>query len=229
MDVSQVTLHNKAAVIAKLQFVYYDDKGEKFHLDGSHGITVGTSVTLDPGQFGVPTGAEFSVYAFVVWGADKTGTEVFHYVPGSPTTVSYTLRGTTLSNTLTLDEADAPSVAQDLGADLGTIGQFRLHQKAAVVAKLQCKFRVAGQDEWTHCDGTGDVPVGQTRELDPSAANPPVPDGAEVSIFAFVVWGNDAEGREIFRYQKGNSMIASYKLSGTTLDNHLAYEGIQSE
>ena len=70
MDVSQVTLHNKAAVIAKLQFVYYDDKGEKFHLDGSHGITVGTSVTLDPGQFGVPTGAEFSVYAFVVWGAE---------------------------------------------------------------------------------------------------------------------------------------------------------------
>lgn len=229
MDVGHVTLHNMAAVIAKLQFVYYDDKGQKFHLDGSHGITVGTSVTLDPGQFGIPPEAEFSVYVFVVWGADNPGKDVFRYVPGSPTTVSYTLRGTTLNNTLTLDEADSSTVEQGLGADLGVIGQLRLHQKAAVVAKLQCKFRVQGQDEWTHCDGTGDVLVGQTRELDPGAANPPVPDGADVSIYAFVVWGSDVEGREIFRYQKGNSRIASYTLGGTTLDSHLAYDGIQAE
>lgn len=100
ISAGKATLHQKAWVVAKLQFVYYDG-GRAIHVDGSPGVTLGDSVTLDPGQFGVPEGAQFSVYVFVVWGNDQQGHEIFTYTPGSPQDASYTLTGTTLNNKLT--------------------------------------------------------------------------------------------------------------------------------
>lgn len=99
-QIGKVTLHQKGAFVAKLQFMYENDS-QWIHLDGSAGIPVGQSVTLDPGKFGVPNNANMSVYIFVVWGADNQGKEVFTYVSGSPNVAEYTIDGTTLNNHLT--------------------------------------------------------------------------------------------------------------------------------
>lgn len=97
--IGQVCLHQKAWVVAKLQFVYWD--GEKsVHVDGTGDITLGVTKTVDPGDFGVPPGAQFSVYVFVVWGADRQGHEIFTYERGNSRTATYTLTGTTLDTSL---------------------------------------------------------------------------------------------------------------------------------
>jgi hypothetical protein len=98
-QIGKMTLHQDGWFVAKLQFVYAD--GDRMiHLDGSNGIPIGQSVTLDPGKYGVPANAPVSIYVFVVWGSDNQGHEIFTYVPGSPNTADYTINGTTLSNTL---------------------------------------------------------------------------------------------------------------------------------
>lgn len=101
-NVGSVTLHQDGWFAAKLQFVYFD--GERMiHVDGSSNLTMGTSETLDPGKYGVPSGAELSIYVFVVWGNDCQGKEIFKYVPGSPNRADYTITGTTLNNKLTFN------------------------------------------------------------------------------------------------------------------------------
>ena len=97
--IGKVTLHQNGGFVAKLQFMY-ENGSQWVHLDGSAGIPVAQSVTLDPGQFGVPNNGNMSVYVFVVWGADNQGKEVFTYVSGSPNVAEYTIEGTTLSNKL---------------------------------------------------------------------------------------------------------------------------------
>ena len=69
----------------------------------------------------------------------------------------------------------------------------------------------------------GDTLVGQTVHVDPDDYG--VPEDALFSLYAFVVWGSDVQGHEVFRYQKGNGWSAKYALSGTTLDAHLSYKG----
>ncbi|SCL68637.1 hypothetical protein GA0070606_4834 [Micromonospora citrea] len=99
-NVGKIRLHQNAWVVAKLQFTYLDG-GKMIHTDGSPGVALGNSVTLDPSEFGVPEGASVSAYIFVVWGNDNHGKEIFTMVHGSPNIADYTLEGTTLGNTLT--------------------------------------------------------------------------------------------------------------------------------
>jgi hypothetical protein len=76
-----------------------------------------------------------------------------------------------------------------------------------------------------HVDGTGGIALGQTETVDPGKYG--VPSGALFSVYIFVVWGNDVQGREVFRYETGNSRTADYTLTGTTLDAHLQFNGIE--
>jgi len=101
-NIGKMTLRNRGGFAAKLQFALQTDSGWQ-HIDGSQGITNPMDVTLDPGEFGVPDGGKVSIYVFVVWGADKQGSEVFTYTRGSPHRAEYTITGATLTNTLTFD------------------------------------------------------------------------------------------------------------------------------
>ena len=51
---------------------------------------------------GVPEGATFWSYVFVIWGYDNEAKQGFIYGKGNPETAAYTITGTTLSNTLGL-------------------------------------------------------------------------------------------------------------------------------
>lgn len=101
----KVALHQSAAVLAKLQFVY-EVGGAWHHVDGTAEIPVGATVVVDPGEFGVPDGALFQPYVFVVWGIDPQIQPVFTYQRNALLTASFTLTGTTVENSVTLDSID---------------------------------------------------------------------------------------------------------------------------
>jgi hypothetical protein len=72
-------------------------------VDGTTALPLGSTVIADPGEFGVPDGAQFQPYVFVVWGIDPQGQPVFTYQRNAPLTATFTLTGTTLVNSLALN------------------------------------------------------------------------------------------------------------------------------
>jgi len=100
-----------------------------------------------------------------------------------------------------------------------SIGKFSLKNQGGFVAKLQCVYWDSNGNK-IHCDGTGNIPLGQTESMDPGDHG--VPNGALVSLYAFVVWGSDNEANQMYTYAQGNTVVASYAISGTTLSNALA-------
>ncbi len=102
-NIGQICLKNHGGFVVKLQFVYWDENGNKVHVDGTAGYDVLQQETADPGQYGVPDGSLVSLYAFVVWGSDNTANQIFVYQNNNPVTATYTISGTTLNNDLTLD------------------------------------------------------------------------------------------------------------------------------
>lgn len=107
-SVGKFSLKNQGGFVVKLQFVYWDDLGNKIHVDGTGSFPIGQSESADPGAYGVPNGSLVALYAFVVWGSDNEANQVFTYQAGSDTTASYTISGTTLNNELALTSVGAP-------------------------------------------------------------------------------------------------------------------------
>jgi hypothetical protein len=96
-------LKNDGGFVVKLQFVYWDNNGNKVHVDGTAGYPVLQTECLTPGKAGVPDGSLVSLYAFVVWGTDNTANQIFIYDGRSSVTGNYTISGTTLNNDLVLN------------------------------------------------------------------------------------------------------------------------------
>ena len=99
------------------------------------------------------------------------------------------------------------------------IGTFSLYNDGGLI--------VRGQVSWIDENGkhqltsaTGDVTIRATSAVDPGELG--VPDGSIVSLYVFVIWGHDNEARQSFLYQKGNSAVAKYAITGTTLSNTLS-------
>jgi hypothetical protein len=101
-EIGKFCLKNNGGFVCKLQFVYWDENGEKHHVDGGGNITLGFSDTQDPGAHGIPDGANVALYVFVVWGSDNEAPQMFTYRSGSASTANYSISGTTLSNSLGL-------------------------------------------------------------------------------------------------------------------------------
>jgi hypothetical protein len=101
--VGNFCLKNNGGFVVKLQFVYWDDNGNKIHVDGTAGYPVLRTECLTPGQAGIPDGSLVSLYAFVVWGSDNTANQIFIYDSSSTVTANYTISGTTLNNDLVLN------------------------------------------------------------------------------------------------------------------------------
>jgi hypothetical protein len=100
--VGQFSLRNQGGFAVKLQFVYWDQSGNKIHVDGTGSYPIGQTKTAKPGDYGVPNGVLVSLYAFVVWGSDNEANQVFMYNSDSQVTANYTISGTTLNNSLAL-------------------------------------------------------------------------------------------------------------------------------
>jgi len=102
--IGKMSLKNSGGFVARIQFSYLDDSGEKKLTSQTGDITLGFSKTVDPGDLGVPNGAMLYMYVFVVWGTDNEAKRAFVYEKGNVSTASYVITGTTLNNDLGLLE-----------------------------------------------------------------------------------------------------------------------------
>ena len=108
--ISGFTLHNLGGFVAKLACYYSTDGGVTWTESGHTGdITLNKVELVNLDDFGVAAGALVKIHAIVVWGNDKTGSQVFQtvYYPGGQnyvhTYADYTIRGTTLNASLEYD------------------------------------------------------------------------------------------------------------------------------
>ena len=98
------------------------------------------------------------------------------------------------------------------------IGKMSLKNSGGFVTRIQFSY-MDDNGEKKLTGQAGDVPLGQKMTTDPGDLG--VPDGSMIYMHAFVVWGTDNEARRAFVYEKGNTTVANYNISGTTLSNDL--------
>ena len=103
-----------------------------------------------------------------------------------------------------------------------SIGMFSLKNSGGFVVKQG--FEYLNGTKWVKKIATEGYPVAQTKSVDPGQFG--CPNGSTVRIYADVVAGNDKEGSEQFIYETGNVAIATYEISGTTLNDKLKFLGI---
>ncbi len=100
--IGKMSLKNSGGFVARAQFSYLDDNGEKRLTGQSGDIALGASKTLDPGEMGVPDGSLVYMHVFVVWGKDNEASRAFLYEKGNVSVAQYNISGTTLANDLSL-------------------------------------------------------------------------------------------------------------------------------
>jgi len=101
-EIGKMSLKNSGGFVARIQFSYMDDNGEK-KLTGQTGdVLLGGTKTVDPGELGVPDGSMVYMHVFVVWGTDNEARRAFTYKKGNVSTANYVITGTTLNNDLGL-------------------------------------------------------------------------------------------------------------------------------
>jgi hypothetical protein len=104
-----------------------------------------------------------------------------------------------------------------------SVGRFCLKNEGLFDVKLQFVY----YDEHGgrhHVDGTGAYPGAQNECRKPGDSR--VPNGAGVSLYAFVVGGKDKTASEQFTYDQGSALTARYTIVGTTLINKLIFNGV---
>jgi hypothetical protein len=104
-----------------------------------------------------------------------------------------------------------------------TVGSFTLHNGGGFVVKIS--FNYLGENGQMQRTKSGpDITLGQTGSADPGDYG--VPNGATVWLHADVVWGNDNTATQGFIYESGNSCVANYTITGTTLSNTMGLIGV---
>lgn len=98
------------------------------------------------------------------------------------------------------------------------IGQMSLKNSGGFVTRIQFSYLDDDGNKQLTKQGD-DITLGFSKTVNPGDLG--VPDGAMVYMHAFVVWGTDNEAKRAFTYQKGNTSVASYNISGTTLNNDM--------
>jgi FAD/FMN-containing dehydrogenase len=101
-----------------------------------------------------------------------------------------------------------------------SIGKFSLENEGGFDVRLQCVYWDENGNRIL-CAGTDSYPLGESQTLAPGNANPPVPEGSNVALYADVVLGNGQIGSPMFIYQQNSAIEASYVITGTTLNNNL--------
>lgn len=105
------------------------------------------------------------------------------------------------------------------------IKSFTLHNSGAFVARMQINWidPASGNKGTYEPSGYHDICVGAERTI--NIAETDIPDGALVCLKAIVVLGSDKDANHYFLYKSDASATASYTISGTTLMNHLDFNG----
>jgi hypothetical protein len=101
-EIGKMSLKNSGGFVARIQFSYLDDNGEKKLTGQTSDIPLGQSKTVDPAELGVPPDSMTYMHVFVVWGTDNEARRAFVYKKGNVSCANYNISGTTLNNDLGL-------------------------------------------------------------------------------------------------------------------------------
>ncbi len=105
------------------------------------------------------------------------------------------------------------------------VGSFSLHNGGGFVVRIS--FKYIDDNGQTQRSETGDaILLGQTQTVNPT--NLGVPDGVTLWLYADVQAGYDNQAVQGFAFQNGNSSVAQYTITGTTLNNTLGLIGVVS-
>ncbi|SHK71090.1 MULTISPECIES: hypothetical protein [unclassified Fibrobacter] len=104
------------------------------------------------------------------------------------------------------------------------IKSIALLNKGAYVARIEVKWQhpVTGQ-KGTYADGH-DICVTEERTVVLTQTN--IPEGAHVYLHVDVVAGRDLEADEVFEFSANANKTAKYRCTGTTLFDHLYFDGL---
>ncbi len=107
------------------------------------------------------------------------------------------------------------------------IGKMQLKNTGGFVARIAFAYLdVNGNQVWTEVAEKSefDILLGRSSTVDPGDRG--VPDGSLIYLHAFVLHGKGVLASRSFLYEKGNTAVANYVVSGTTLDVDLGLSGI---
>jgi hypothetical protein len=100
-NIGSFELENNGGFVARLDAQFRTNRNEGFApviLTGT--FPLGETKTGNPGEHGVPNGAEVRLVAHVVAGTDRTATQIFTYRRGNTKVARYSVSGTTTDATL---------------------------------------------------------------------------------------------------------------------------------
>ncbi len=100
--ISALWLWNYGGFVAKIACYYSQDNGVAWLESGhSQGVVINEDFSVSLSDLGVPVNSLVKIHVVVVWGNDKTGSEVFEYVdPNVERSAWYIISGTTLNDLL---------------------------------------------------------------------------------------------------------------------------------
>lgn len=105
------------------------------------------------------------------------------------------------------------------------IGKMLLKNTGGFVARIAFTYVDVNGNATTQADPKGqDILLGASSTVDPGDRG--VPDGSLIYLHVYVLHGQANQASRAFLYEKGNTAVANYVISGTTVDNDLGLMGI---
>lgn len=161
-------------------------------------------------------GDEVWLEAVVKGGNNNTAKQHFVYRKSSNKKASYTIKGTTVDNTMPYNgisdyytKMSEPIRGISLKNNGGFVANMRIRKESE-------SYNV-GQD----------ICVGQEQTIDLAEAIGKIKDGDEVWLEAVVKAGTNNTAKQRFIYRKSSNNRACYAINGTTLNNTMSYKGTE--
>ena len=162
----------------------------------------------------IKNGDEVWLEAVVAGGYDQMAKERFIYNNTSLIEAQYTIKGTTINNTLSYNGA------QNRYTKISEpIRWISLRNNAG----FNVSIRINGSSTSFE---TSSFPLGQEQIVDLADTKGKIKDGDEVWLEAVVTSGSNNTAREHFTYRNFSNLKASYSITGATFNNDLSYKGI---
>lgn len=216
-DIRWLTLENKGGFVACIRVHAEHPNGTSNSYNIKKNITLGFDRKLDLSDTDgvVKEGDIVWLEVVVKLGKNNKASERFIYKNDSKYNASYTIKGTTLHNSLNFNGTSIEYIKED-----AEVRYIALKNKGAFVTRIRIKG--------VHADGSSysynldkDITVLYEKTIDLSETNGIVRDGDYVQLEAVVVWGNNKKAEDKFIYKSTSNTIARYTIYGTTLSNTL--------
>ena len=205
-----ISLKNNGGFVTRIRV-----KGEIGSYDVGQDICLGQEHTIDLAEAvgKIKDGDEVWLEAVVKAGKNSKASERFVYRKSSNNRACYTIKGTTLNNTMSYNRIEGYYVKMS-----DSIRCISLKNDGGFVARITIKGGLGSYNV------SQDICVTQEKRIDLADVGT-VKDGDEVWLEAVVRGGKNNTPRQRFVYKSSSDNKACYAISGTTQINTLSYNG----